>query len=92
MASVCAGPAAGPPIQSETVTTFGGLSLIKKDGSRSQRFPLVERRYLFGRQEHCDIRINLLNVSREHAEIVVDETNEVNNFHNFECIFIFFLP
>jgi pSer/pThr/pTyr-binding forkhead associated (FHA) protein len=59
------------------VTTFGGLSLIKKDGSRSQKFPLVERRYLFGRQEHCDIRINLLNVSREHAEIVVDEEDQV---------------
>ena len=59
------------------VTTFGGLSLIKKDGSRSQKFPLVERRYLFGRQEHCDIRINLLNVSREHAEIVVDEKDLV---------------
>ncbi len=28
---------------------FGGLSLVKKDGSHSQRFPLVERRYLFGR-------------------------------------------
>jgi pSer/pThr/pTyr-binding forkhead associated (FHA) protein len=38
---------------------------------------LVERRYLFGRQEHCDIRINLLNVSREHAEIVVDEEDKV---------------
>jgi pSer/pThr/pTyr-binding forkhead associated (FHA) protein len=59
------------------VPTFGGLSLIKKDGSRSQKFPLVERRYLFGRQEHCDIRINLLNVSREHAEIIVDDKDKV---------------
>ena len=31
------------------VAGFGGLSLVKKDGSHSQRFPLVERRYLFGR-------------------------------------------
>jgi hypothetical protein len=28
---------------------YGGLSLVKKDGSHSQRFPLVEKRYLFGR-------------------------------------------
>jgi hypothetical protein len=28
---------------------FGGLSLVKKDGTHSQRFPLVEKRYLFGR-------------------------------------------
>jgi hypothetical protein len=33
---------------SETAS-FGGLSLVKKDGTHSQRFPLVERRYLFGR-------------------------------------------
>ena len=127
---------------------FGGLSLVKKDGSHSQRFPLVERRYLFGRcglvhfsvgkhdsrsagskrgvtvrwpfgqgprraihvldtvlcdrgvrpawsghgirpccdlcnpvldhrADYCHIRINLLNVSREHAEIVVDEKDQV---------------
>ena len=61
----------------EQVARFGGLSLVKKDGSRSQTFPLVEKRYLFGRADYCDIRINLLNVSREHAEIVVDDTGEV---------------
>ena len=33
----------------EVAKAFGGLSLIKKDGSESQKFPLVERRYLFGR-------------------------------------------
>jgi hypothetical protein len=29
------------------------------------------------RAEYCDIRINLLSVSREHAEIVVDDENKV---------------
>jgi len=29
------------------------------------------------RADYCDIRINLLTVSREHAEIVVDEDNQV---------------
>ena len=103
---------------SEHATGYGGLSLVKKDGTHSQRFPLVEKRYLFGRWMHpraavllppagqsavlpqavlfcrrrrvtgrvppacaradyCDIRINLLTVSREHAEIVVDEDNQV---------------
>ena len=120
----------------ETVS-FGGLSLVKKDGTHSQRFPLVERRYLFGRYirrdeggggvrrravlatvpsrrhnagfwghgryltigvwcvcvcararlypwrlslraEYCDIRINLLSVSREHAELVVDDKDQVH--------------
>ncbi len=31
------------------VSSFGGLALVKKDGTVSQKFPLVERRYLFGR-------------------------------------------
>ncbi|EKX37864.1 hypothetical protein GUITHDRAFT_144688 [Guillardia theta CCMP2712] len=57
--------------------TFGGLSLVKKDGSKSQVFPLVEQRYIFGRADHCDIRINLLTVSREHAEISVDSDLQV---------------
>ena len=35
----------------EPIASFGGLSLVKKDGSHSQRFPLVERRYLFGRYD-----------------------------------------
>ena len=57
--------------------SFGGLSIVKKDGTHSQRFPLVARRYLIGRAEYCDIRINLLSVSREHAELVVDEKDQV---------------
>jgi pSer/pThr/pTyr-binding forkhead associated (FHA) protein len=61
----------------ESDKTFGMLCLIKKDGRRSTSFPLIERRCLFGRQDHCDIRINLLDVSREHAEIIVDEKDQV---------------
>ena len=34
-----------------------------------------------GRADYCDIRINLLTVSREHAEIVVDEKNQVCLLH-----------
>ncbi len=39
------------------VSSFGGLALVKKDGTVSQKFPLVERRYLFGRYcSHAIIR------------------------------------
>lgn len=34
---------------SVAVRSFGGLALVKKDGTVSKPFPLVERRYLFGR-------------------------------------------
>ena len=33
------------------------------------------------RADYCDIRINLLKVSREHAEIVVDEKDQVASAH-----------
>jgi len=60
---------------------FGWIELVKKDGTKGQQFPLAKRRYLFGRSGHRDILIciNLLNVSREHAEIVVDEKNQVSS-------------
>ena len=59
------------------VKLCGGLQLVKKDGTKSGTFPFREKRYLFGRADYCDVRINLINVSREHAEIVVNEKNEV---------------
>ena len=60
-----------------TVADYGGLALLKADGKQTKRFPLLQKRYLFGRADYCDIRVNLINVSREHAEIVVDEKNQV---------------
>ncbi|KAJ1468699.1 hypothetical protein T484DRAFT_2241162 [Baffinella frigidus] len=56
---------------------FGKLSLVKKDGTLSSRFALLEKRYLFGRAHCCDIRINLMVVSLQHAELVVDEKHQV---------------
>jgi hypothetical protein len=37
----------------------------------------VRARLWKNRQEHCDIRINLMQVSREHAEIVIEEDDKV---------------
>ena len=71
--------AAGTPGKGSvsTVADYGGLCLLNTNGKMSQRWPLLEKRYLFGRADYCDVRINLLNVSREHAEIVVDEKKQV---------------
>ena len=60
-----------------SVPTFGGICLIKKDGRRSEMLELVERRYTIGRSEHCDIRINLMSASREHAEVFINDNEEV---------------
>lgn len=56
---------------------LGGLTLVRADGMTSQRVPLVEKRFLFGRAENCDARIEHISVSREHAEIFMDENNQV---------------
>ena len=64
-------------VRMTTVADYGGLVLLNKDGTKSKRRPLLQKRYIFGSADHCEIRMNLLNVSREHAEIVVDEKNRV---------------
>jgi hypothetical protein len=38
---------------------------------------LEERRYLIGRQSYCDIRVQAPTVSREHAQIQVDDNDHV---------------
>ena len=56
---------------------IGGLTLVWEDGSKSQRFPLVEKRTLIGRADYCNICINHKSVSREHADIFSDEKHQV---------------
>ncbi len=40
------------------------------------------------RQEHCDIRVNVFHVSREHAEIIVDEDNHVSTWM-YICVHVY---
>jgi pSer/pThr/pTyr-binding forkhead associated (FHA) protein len=55
----------------------GWLTLVRDDETRSGRFSMSEQYYLLGRADHCDIWIDDICVSREHAEIAVNEKNEV---------------
>jgi len=54
---------------------FGHIVLQMKDGSAGPPYPLEERRYLIGRQSYCDIRVQAPTVSREHAQIQVDDND-----------------
>jgi hypothetical protein len=48
------------------------VAIIKKDGTIGDSLKMQEQTYLFGRQTHCDVRVNLSTVSREHCQIMFD--------------------
>ena len=60
---------------SPKAAAFGHIVLQMKDGSAGPPYPLEERRYLIGRQSYCDIRVQAPTVSREHAQIQVDDND-----------------
>ena len=62
---------------SPKIVGFGHIVLQMKDGSAGPPYPLEERRYLIGRQSYCDIRVQAPTVSREHAQIQVDDNDHV---------------
>lgn len=62
----------GPIIYSVQVSTLAGLWQGTNCDVDTLKIFSVHRR-----QEHCDIRINLMQVSREHAEIVIDDQEQV---------------
>lgn len=50
------------------------LVMFKADGTRRD-FPVNKERVVLGRQVNCDLRIPLTSVSRQHCEVVVDESS-----------------
>ena len=52
------------------------LVMFRENGSRRD-FPLPEGTTMVGRKEDCGIRIPLSEVSRHHAEIIIDEEGAV---------------
>ncbi|XP_069011987.1 proliferation marker protein Ki-67 [Embiotoca jacksoni] len=54
----------------------GKIVVIKRSGKDGTEFPLTAT-CLFGRQPHCDIRIQLPQVSKEHCRIDLNENKEV---------------
>ncbi|EDO36884.1 predicted protein, partial [Nematostella vectensis] len=56
---------------------LGRIIVIKRNGADGAHFPLRTRECLFGRNNECDIRIQLPNVSKEHAKITVDSEKQV---------------
>ncbi len=58
---------------------LGAISMVKRDGTLSPRFPLIKRRYVLGPGVHCDVRINVQQAAApsEQAQIDIDENNQV---------------
>jgi hypothetical protein len=55
---------------------YGGLCLVKKDGTKSEML-LFRRRVTLGRADYCDLRINLPSVLLEHAEILLEKNQSL---------------
>jgi len=48
------------------------LVMFKADGTRKD-FPVDKSRIVIGRTKHCDLRVPLSSISRQHCEIVVSD-------------------
>ena len=55
----------------------GSVVVIKRSGVDGSVFPLVTESCLLGRNENCDIRVQLPAVAGEHCKISVNENKQV---------------
>ncbi|XP_055873588.1 proliferation marker protein Ki-67-like isoform X2 [Biomphalaria glabrata] len=56
---------------------FGKIVVIKRTGADGAHFPLTLNTCLFGRGQHCDIRIQMPDVENEQCVVNVDEKGHV---------------
>ena len=54
-----------------------GFYVMMQDGTNSRKFSLCGKKYLIGKNPGCDIRINRIEVSPEHAEIFASKDGQV---------------
>lgn len=65
-----------PQTPSAAASEFGRIVIMKKDRSEGPHFS-INANVLIGRDHTADIRIKLGSVSREHAQILIDENGRV---------------
>ena len=56
------------------MSSFGRLVILKRSGP-GKSYPLKKKKIVIGRHSSCDLRINLPEVSKKHAEVRVLEDN-----------------
>ena len=56
---------------------YGSIVVIKRTGADGSVFPVVNPECLFGRDDGCDIRVQLGTVSKNHSRVVVNENGQV---------------
>ncbi|XP_068745580.1 proliferation marker protein Ki-67-like isoform X1 [Montipora capricornis] len=61
------------------------IVVIKRNGTDGPQFPLRSNTCLFGRKADCDIRIQLPNVSQEHALVKVECDKKINITNLSSC-------
>ncbi|XP_029206378.2 uncharacterized protein LOC114970166 isoform X3 [Acropora millepora] len=61
------------------------IIVIKRNGTDGPQFPLRSDKCLFGRKPDCDIRIQLPNVSQEHAVVEVEDDKKIHITNLSSC-------
>jgi len=56
----------------QTKMFFGSIVVIKRSGGDGSVFPVYSRQALLGRDEDCDIRVQVPQVSRLHCRVSID--------------------
>ena len=64
--------------EKENMPFYGSIVVIRRSGVDGSIFPLVSSECLLGREEGCDIRVQLPTVSREHCRISVNQSEQVS--------------
>jgi antigen KI-67 len=56
---------------------YGSIVVIKRTGVDGSVFPVVSNECLFGRDDGCDIRVQLATVSKSHCKVTINENKQV---------------
>lgn len=59
------------------MATFASIEVLKSDGQVAAAYPLLQRQVTFGRSESCDIRVQMMAVSKIHAAVKLNENGEI---------------
>jgi antigen KI-67 len=58
---------------------YGSIVVIKRTGGDGSVFPVYCEESLLGRDEACDIRVQLPQVSRKHCLVVIGDNKKVSS-------------
>jgi len=64
----------------------GNIVVIKRTGLDGATFPIINEQCLLGREEGCDIRVQINIVSKKHARIVCNKADKKAYLYNLSKV------